>query len=117
MEHIRLGREGEEKTSEFLKNKGFRVIERNWKRPYGEIDIVAFAPDGTLVFVEVKTLRFTDVGFVPEDHMSREKMLKFKRAAEAYANGHPKLIDENGGWRCDVVALTKVGKDFLIKHY
>ncbi len=115
--HIELGKEGEEKAAQFLRNKGYRIVERNWRQPYGEIDLVALAPDGTLVLVEVKTLHFTGAGLSPENQMTLDKMRKFKRAAEAYANGHPELVCENTGWRCDMVALTKAGEDFLIKHY
>jgi len=115
--HLALGAEGEERALKYLEEKGYKILEKNWKRKFGEIDIVAGDPEGALVIVEVKTMRFSGGGFVPEDNMTREKMAKFKRAATAYANQHPSLILEKRGWRCDVLALTKVENNYIIKHY
>ena len=67
-----LGREGEDFAAEYLKRKGYGVIERNKREKWGELDIVVMAPDKTLVFVEVKTMR---PGILkPEDQMSGAKM-------------------------------------------
>lgn len=46
-------KEAEEAAARFLKRKGYRIIERNYRTRFGEIDIVA-RYDGYLVFVEVK---------------------------------------------------------------
>lgn len=49
-----LGREGERRVAEYLKQKGYIIVKRNYREPLGEIDIIA--EDNTyLVFVEVKT--------------------------------------------------------------
>lgn len=48
-----LGREAERKTAQYLLQNGFRIIELNYRKNHGEIDIIATAPD-LLVFVEVK---------------------------------------------------------------
>jgi putative endonuclease len=114
---MNLGNEGESFVVEFLKKNGYKVLERNWRRPFGEIDIVAMAGNGTLVFVEVKTMGYWQEGIQPEDQMTRAKMEKFKRAAEAYAGANSKLINDEKGWRCDVAALTKIGNNFFLKHY
>lgn len=50
-----IGDYGEEKACDYLKNKGFEIIERNWRTRNGEIDIIVKKAD-LLVFVEVKTL-------------------------------------------------------------
>lgn len=53
-EAARLGRIGEEKVAQFLKNRGYIIVKRNWRDRYGEIDIIA--EKGNIVaFVEVKT--------------------------------------------------------------
>ena len=52
-----IGRIGEDLACEYLKNKGFQIIERNFRKPWGEIDIIAKEKNGALVFVEVKTMR------------------------------------------------------------
>ncbi len=48
---------GEHRAVEHLLSQGFRVVSRNYQSRKGEIDCVAYAPDGTLVFVEVKSAR------------------------------------------------------------
>jgi len=98
--------------------KGYRIIDRNYRKPWGELDIIAVAPDGALVFVEVKTM--WDVGpngLKPEDQMSDAKRRKFARAAELYANGRSELVRDDKGWRLDVIALIKRGPNFDIRHY
>lgn len=113
-----LGTEGENFAADYLKHQGYEVIERNYRKPWGELDIVARAPDKTLVFAEVKTMSgFGPGGLQPEDQMSRAKMGKFKKIAEFYANRKSKLVNDRKGWRLDLITLTKVGNDFLVKHY
>ena len=51
-----VGSIGEDAACKFLTRAGYAIIERNHWQPWGEIDVVARAPDGTLVFVEVKTM-------------------------------------------------------------
>ena len=116
-----LGREGENFAAEYLKNKGYRFIERNHRQKWGELDIVAMSPDKILVFVEVKTMR---LGILkPEDQMSGAKMRKFRRTAELYAGAHEELVNDKKGWRLDLVALIKkdsgfAGADaFEVRHY
>lgn len=51
-----LGRRGEQIAAEYLESRGFQIIERNWRCPHGELDIVAYEQqERALVFVEVKT--------------------------------------------------------------
>ncbi len=110
-----LGREGEGFAAEFLKGGGYKIIERNKREKWGELDIVAMAPDKTLVFVEVKTMM---PGMLkPEDQMSASKIKKFRRTAELYAGFHQELIDDKKGWRLDLIALVKNNGGFEIRHY
>ena len=51
-----LGRTGEDRAADHLAGRGFRILERNYSAPYGEIDLIALDGD-TVVFVEVKTRR------------------------------------------------------------
>jgi putative endonuclease len=77
-----LGREGEKSASHYLERKGYRILERNFRTPFGEIDIIARDGDVT-VFVEVKTRTDEDFGppFEAVHHRKREKM---KRVALSY---------------------------------
>ena len=117
-ESARVGKKGEDFACGYLVEKGFRILERNARAPWGELDIVAFSPDKTLVFVEVKTVtKGNFLGIAPEDEMSGQKMRKFRNAAYLYANSHAKLVHEERGWRLDVVALVKDGEAFGVRHY
>ncbi len=111
-----VGRKGEDFAVEYLKKKGYRIIGRNEEKKWGELDIIAIAPDKTLVFVEVKTVGGWDVE--AEEQMTESKIKKFTRAAEIYAGVHEELIDDKKGWRLDVLALTeKDDGKFNTNHY
>ena len=109
-----LGAKGEEEASKFLGDKGYRIIERNFRKPWGELDIVAIAPDKTLVFVEVKT---TNGRFAPEEQMTGKKMRNFKTVASLYAGANNRLIDDKKGFRLDLLALTETDNGCNIVHY
>lgn len=115
-----IGKAGEEAAAEYLKKLGYPIIERNYRRKFGELDIVAKDPDGTLVFVEVKTLRGSrnsETALTPEDNMSRSKMNKTQRIAQMFAAKHPEYINERRGWRIDLVAIDVIDDEFNIRHY
>jgi putative endonuclease len=110
------GDRGEDIAVEYLIGKGHIIIERNYRKPWGELDIIAKAGDGTLVFVEVKAMGAGGGAFTPEANMTSAKIIKTKRAALGYANANPKLSGK--GWRIDVIAIDLDGntaKD--IRHY
>lgn len=112
-----IGQIGEDAAVKFLKHKGYAIIERNHRQPWGEIDIVARAPDATLVFVEVKTFgRQSGSGLVPEDNLTSAKLKKMRRAAEGYVAARGKQLREGVGWRIDVVAV-ELGDSPAIRHY
>jgi len=119
---LSLGKFGEDLACEYLVKKGYKIIERNFRRPWGELDIIAKAPDKTLVFVEVKTLRQSsgqapEKQLSPEDQLTRSKLQKLKRTACLYAGHNAKLIKDNKGWQIDLIALTINEKGCDIKHY
>ena len=114
-----LGQEGENFAANYLKNKGYKIIEKNKREKWGELDIIAMAPDKTLVFVEVKTMMAGGEDYLkPENQVSGAKIKKFRRTAELYANSHQGLIKDEKGWRLDLVAIEKQnGGQFLVRHY
>jgi putative endonuclease len=95
-----IGKWGEELAADFLTRRGYRVIERNERTPYGEIDLVA-RMDDVLVFVEVKTRTSTRFG-LPEEAVTAQKQEHMRSAAQDYLQRHP---DMDGDWRCDVIAI------------
>jgi len=115
-----LGQIGEDLACKYLSRKGYRVLERNYRKPWGEIDIIAKAPDRTLVFVEVKTMRQAGLeALTPEDQVSTAKLKKFKRVCSLFAGKNFKLIDDKKGWRMDVLAieLSDEGEMRAVRHY
>jgi putative endonuclease len=108
---------GEDIAASFLRKNGYIILGRNKRMPGGEIDIIARAPAGEFVFVEVKTLASEDAGQLsPEDEVSSAKLKKMRRAAGIYANANAKLIDEEHGWRIDAIAVVLTDPP-TIRHY
>lgn len=95
-----LGRLGEDLAVEYLKKQGLRIVERNYRRRLGEVDIIAREGD-TVVFVEVKTRRKASHG-APEEAVTLAKMRQLSRVAVEYLARH-NLHDQPA--RFDVVAV------------
>lgn len=102
--HLRrteLGKLGEEQAYHFLKEKGFKILDRNFHAKGGEIDIVARSGE-LIVFVEVKTRISTDYAR-PEEAVGHRKRGSLKAAARHYIHEHPLRANE---YRFDVIAVT-----------
>ncbi|MFB2555000.1 YraN family protein [Herbiconiux liangxiaofengii] len=96
-----LGRRGEDIAVEHLKHSGLRVVERNWRCPVGEIDIVAF--DGqTLVVVEVKT-RTSDAYGHPFEAITPAKLRRLHLLAAAWLEQYGS--GRRVAFRIDVVGI------------
>ena len=106
-----LGGRGENVAAKYLRNQGFKIIERNFKCALGEIDIIA--RDGkTLVFVEVKTRAYDDP--TPEEQVNEPKRHQLTKAAKFYLSryGVPQPAA-----RFDVIAIVwPQGRDPQIRH-
>lgn len=115
--HIELGRKGEALAAVFLEKKGYKILEKNFRKPWGELDLVALASDKTLVFIEVKTMRPRE-DIRPEDQLTAAKKEKFSRVASLYAGAHPELVSDKCGWRLDLVAIDILeNSEPDIRHY
>ena len=79
--HI-TGKEGEYIATEFLKNNGYKILDRNFACKRGEIDIVAFK-DEQIIFVEIKSRTSTKYG-LPSEAVTKEKIKHLLRTAETY---------------------------------
>ncbi|OGY62992.1 MAG: hypothetical protein A2745_02940 [Candidatus Harrisonbacteria bacterium RIFCSPHIGHO2_01_FULL_44_13] len=122
-----IGKLGEDLACEYLKNKGYKIIERNFRRKWGELDIIAKDPKNVLVFIEVKTLRFGNSAIaelfnaanqlLPEENLTAAKLKKLKRTASLYAGNHQELINDKKGWRIDLVAIKLFSEEnYQINH-
>lgn len=116
----KVGNLGEEMAGNFLKNKGFEIIQYNYQnkigKRLGEIDIIT-KKDGQIVFVEVKT-RIARVGkaVFPEENITRDKLYKMQKIAQNYMR--EKYLIGNS-YRFDAVSilLDESGKGALeIRH-
>jgi len=96
----KIGAWGESIAVEYLEERGYKVIARNVRTPYGEIDIVA-EKDGFTIFVEVKTRTSSSLG-PPEISVTPRKQEHMLSAAEHYAQENE--IDH---WRVDVIAVER----------
>ena len=77
---VALGRYGEQVAGEHLLAAGLVLLARNWRCREGELDLVAREPDGTIVFVEVKTR--SGLGFgAPSEAVGRVKAAKVRQVA------------------------------------
>lgn len=94
------GRQAEDFASKFLTQNGYKVIDRNFRSRFGEIDIVALK-DEYLIFVEVKA-RWSNKFGLPEEAVTSSKLWKIGRTGEYYSLLHPGLPKK---LRIDVVAL------------
>jgi putative endonuclease len=102
-----IGQIGESIASDYLKEKGYKILTHNYRKPWGELDVVAKAKDGTLVFVEVKTLiAGGPESLQPEDNLSQSKLKKLRRICETFVGDNPKFINEKRGWRMDLLVVN-----------
>ena len=99
-----LGAEGEARVAGFLEARGWKVLERNWRCRYGELDLVA-EDGGTLVFVEVKARSSRRRGS-PEEAVDAAKQARLSRIAGEYLAAHGAL---ERTCRFDVVAVEDGG--------
>ncbi len=103
---------GEKLARDFLKKRGYRIWETNYRCPEGEIDIIAKHKD-YLVFVEVRTKRSREFGS-PEESITPAKRERLRAVAFHYQQTHDNLPPL---WRIDVVAveLNQKGKPSRIE--
>lgn len=81
----KLGAKGEKRARKYLKRKGWKILEKNYKNPFGEVDIIA-KKGGVLAFVEVKT-RLTDEFGAPSEAVSVQRQTRYIQAAKFYFYG------------------------------
>ncbi len=107
----RIGKWGEDAVAAYLAERGYQIVARNARTPYGEIDIVARQADIT-IFIEVKTRTSNKMG-LPEDSVNLRKQAHMLACAEHYAAEN--AIDH---WQIDVVAVEgKIGSQPMITHF
>lgn len=112
-----LGYFAEGIAGRYLEERDYIIIERNYQKPWGEIDIVA-QKDGITVFVEVKANKRAYVGgFDPECRVDRRKMSALIKTAMLYMEYEMKSM--NSEWRIDIISVifNEQKKSARIKQY
>jgi len=97
---LNLGRLGEEKSIRYLQDKGYKILERNYKTKLGELDIIARDSE-TICFIEVKTRSFQDKGD-PLESITSDKQHRLSKLALSYLKINNLL---NRKARFDVVSV------------
>jgi len=112
--NIRIGKWGENIAGEFLESNGYAIYVRNYRTPYGELDLIAVKDDQTVI-VEVKTRSSTQMGY-PEEALTPLKASHLLQAADEFMADHTDLPQS---WRVDLIAI--IGKpdnpDFQLEHF
>ncbi len=100
--HLRQGHDAEQQACDHLQRQGLRLLERNYRSRYGEIDLI-MRHDDILVFVEVRYRLSSRYGS-PAETVDARKQAKIRATAEHYLQQHP----QRAGVSCrfDVVAMT-----------
>ena len=120
----KTGERGEVVASMFLKQRGFDIKERNYTKPWGEIDIIA-EKSGVIHFCEVKTvscktlpLTQKDLGNVynPGENITQTKMDRFWRTVQSYLLENELLDDTKWSIDAVLVFMEKEGKRVSVQH-
>jgi putative endonuclease len=106
-----LGQEGERLAERYLKKKGYRLVERNYRCPAGELDLIALDRH-VIVFVEVKT-RTDDRFGGPLDSVHWRKQQRMIRAAQFFLS--QKSLHQREA-RFDVVGVSFVDQKPVVEH-
>ncbi len=112
-DNLKLGKIGEDIAQEFLIDKGYKVLERNWRFKRAEIDIIAKDPDGVLVFIEVKTRSYDYFG-EPASFVDKKKQKIMADAASQYMAS----VGYEWAMRFDIIGILISDKEkSKISHY
>lgn len=112
--NARVGQQGEKQAARFLRQQGYRILARNLRCRWGEIDLLALAPDQrTIVIVEVKA--GTGLHIAPQLRVSHAKQRKLSALAAQLARRHHL---ERHPFRFDVISVIQPpGSRPRIQHF
>lgn len=104
-----VGRLGEGIAAKFLERKGFKIVEMNYRKPWGEIDIISMKGD-VMHFVEVKTVSremgqgngSREIDYRPEEMVTPSKLEKVARTASLYME----TMHDSREYQIDVIGVV-----------
>jgi putative endonuclease len=108
----RLGDIGEGVACKYLEKRGYQILERNYWKPWGEIDIIA-SKYKNLHFIEVKSISRGTRAIRPEENMHQGKVKRLHRAVQTYLMD--RKVSERVKWQIDLACVqldlaAKTGK-------
>jgi len=113
----KFGDIGEKIAEKYLRNKGYIIVEKNYLKPWGEIDLVAKQHE-SLIFCEVKTRDAKHVEhYLAESSVNRLKIKKLQKICETYLM--ERGLPYSQEWQIDVlaIAIDKEKKKARVKHF
>ena len=109
---VKVGPLGEELVVRFLMKRGFKILDRNFRRKWGELDVVA-EQNGNIHFIEVKAFQHNDAlygvstethdSLRPEDNVHPQKLKRLGRAVQTYLMA--RHVSDETPWQFDVVTV------------
>ncbi len=122
--HNEIGRIGENIAAKWLAGKGFLIIEQNYLKKWGEIDIVARETTNNgykTHFIEVKTVSYetkerlayavSHETWRPEENVHRNKIDRFKRVIQTWLEEH----DYKSDWQIDIITVRVVPRERIAR--
>ena len=107
-----LGIRGEKIAAEYLEKNGYKILDRNVRTSFGEIDIAAVKND-IYIFVEVKTRKTKTFGY-PEESITQTKRDHMINSAREYLLTH---ASDDSGWQIDVISIEALQPDYYQIHH
>lgn len=109
---------GEKMAKEYLEKHGYKIIDQNYQKRWGEIDIIAESPEKELVFIEIKTREANGAPsvYLPEDAVNFSKQQKIIKTAQTFL--YENKYEDEIFWRIDVIAIeiNKISRIAKIRH-
>jgi putative endonuclease len=109
--HNKIGEQGEVLASKYLTEKGYNIVDKNWRYQKAEVDIIAINKE-TLVIIEVKT-RTSSIFAKPEEAVSQKKQNLLIEAANAYLEQNNLDLEV----RFDIVSIVKTDITHIIDAF
>ena len=110
-----FGHQGESDAADQALKRGYALIRRNYRTPYGEIDLILRSPEGELVFTEVKSRTSAYFGY-PESAVNDQKKNHIIRSANHYLlENYPE--NEDIPWRIDIIAIIYANDRKTIRDF
>jgi putative endonuclease len=93
-----IGNLGEDIAVRYLRKQGYKILERNWRKKWGEIDIIALKQKEEIIFIEVKT------GIWAEENLTFKKRRNLLKTTRNYLL--EKYGNENIDWQFDIILVS-----------